>query len=401
MENQSAPEKGPKLVSQEARPRVDLKASDAAPNGIAGDLFQAAVIVEKSMPNLADRLRRFAEVVNNAAKSNARVEGEGVGGAVQESDDLKAAKVVIIDLCSALERHMDKRKFHAKNEDDRAYENACAWLAGAAEFMEGVGGKEGEPSGPSDLREPSALDSAEFNSWWVNLETAMLGQPDEAISWRMAAFIRRIAAAAWVRALQAPRAPEAAPAGGTPSSPALPGSCKSCEGDGSWPDEESGTTICGTCQGTGKAEGPTSSPVTPETPAPAPLAGGDKGRECWVPYVNGRAYIHLASEVKPTPTPGYEWVRMVEAPRGGSLPATLRGDGPCADCGTIENIRWFVDHPTWNAVCRPPGYEMEPILCIPCFAKRAEKAGINPPVWQLAALSGSVPQAPSQQEKKS
>ena len=51
---------------------------------------------------------------------------------------------------------------------------------------------------------------------------------------------------------------------------------------------------------------------------------------------------------------------------------SLHGNGPCDDCGTQDNIIWFTDDVLWNAVCRPPGYEMDPILCIRCFVARVE-----------------------------
>jgi hypothetical protein len=54
-----------------------------------------------------------------------------------------------------------------------------------------------------------------------------------------------------------------------------------------------------------------------------------------------------------------------DGPRRWALPDELRGDGPCGDCGT------------------PPGYEGEPLLCIPCFVIRADAAGYFPTGWRL------------------
>lgn len=66
-----------------------------------------------------------------------------------------------------------------------------------------------------------------------------------------------------------------------------------------------------------------------------------------------------------------------------ALPEALRGDGPCDDCGTLDNIVWFTESVFWNAIQRPPGYVRDGILCIPCFVKRAHAAGYAPTGWQL------------------
>jgi hypothetical protein len=65
------------------------------------------------------------------------------------------------------------------------------------------------------------------------------------------------------------------------------------------------------------------------------------------------------------------------------LPDELRGDGPCGDCGTVNNIVWFTESVLWNAVMRPPGYDGEPLLCIPCFVRRVDAAGYSPTGWRL------------------
>lgn len=49
----------------------------------------------------------------------------------------------------------------------------------------------------------------------------------------------------------------------------------------------------------------------------------------------------------------------------------MRGDVPCEDCHTRENIIWSTDNVFWNnAINRP---KENPILCIPCFVIRFEK----------------------------
>jgi hypothetical protein len=58
----------------------------------------------------------------------------------------------------------------------------------------------------------------------------------------------------------------------------------------------------------------------------------------------------------------------------GDLPEHLRGDGPCSDCGTVDNPGWFTDSVFWNEVVRQGDY-IEPILCINCFVKRVDAAG--------------------------
>lgn len=56
------------------------------------------------------------------------------------------------------------------------------------------------------------------------------------------------------------------------------------------------------------------------------------------------------------------------------LPENIKGDGPCADCGTENNLCWFTDNVFWNSVVRVGDYK-EPILCMNCFAIRVDKAG--------------------------
>mgnify|MGYP001559197741 CR=1 FL=1 len=71
-----------------------------------------------------------------------------------------------------------------------------------------------------------------------------------------------------------------------------------------------------------------------------------------------------------------------------ALPDHLRGDGPCRDCGTLDNIGWFTENVLWNAVTGEKIYAEEArdaILCIPCFVTRADQAGLHPTGWRLLA----------------
>jgi hypothetical protein len=65
-----------------------------------------------------------------------------------------------------------------------------------------------------------------------------------------------------------------------------------------------------------------------------------------------------------------------------TLPEHLHGDGPCTDCDTVDNIIWFTDSVFWNEVVRQGDY-IEPILCVPCFVKRVDAAGLAPTGWRL------------------
>lgn len=68
-----------------------------------------------------------------------------------------------------------------------------------------------------------------------------------------------------------------------------------------------------------------------------------------------------------------------------ALPDRLRGDGPCHDCGTPDNIIWFAPSVFWNIVMGGPAAMGDPggIVCIPCFVKRTDAAGYAPTGWQL------------------
>jgi hypothetical protein len=86
-----------------------------------------------------------------------------------------------------------------------------------------------------------------------------------------------------------------------------------------------------------------------------------------------------------------EILALLDGPPAGRLPGPLRGDGPCQDCGTADNIVWFTDNPLWNEVVArtTPGAQWpthdDPgaIVCIPCFVLRVHLAGINPVAWRL------------------
>lgn len=58
----------------------------------------------------------------------------------------------------------------------------------------------------------------------------------------------------------------------------------------------------------------------------------------------------------------------------------IKGDSPCAECGTKKNIVWFADNVFWNDVM---GEEKQKILCINCFTARAEKKYKRITGWRL------------------
>ena len=66
-----------------------------------------------------------------------------------------------------------------------------------------------------------------------------------------------------------------------------------------------------------------------------------------------------------------------------TLPDHLRGDGPCADCGTRDNIVWFTENVLWNDVVRSEPDYVEPILCLPCFVIRADRRGLIVTGWRV------------------
>ena len=117
--------------------------------------------------------------------------------------------------------------------------------------------------------------------------------------------------------------------------------------------------------------------LLPATPAPT---------EPWldpatVGYDLDPSQLAAIAEVNALSLAARSWARWELARRSTRLPDDVRGDGPCADCGTPDNIGWFVDSSVWNAACPPD--EGSPILCIPCFAVRAHKHGITG-TWKLS-----------------
>lgn len=75
---------------------------------------------------------------------------------------------------------------------------------------------------------------------------------------------------------------------------------------------------------------------------------------------------------------------LAEVPPSG-LPESLRGDGPCWDCGTPDNIRWWTDSALWNRVMGGPDARDDPggIVCVSCFVARVAAAGLAVPAWRL------------------
>lgn len=65
--------------------------------------------------------------------------------------------------------------------------------------------------------------------------------------------------------------------------------------------------------------------------------------------------------------------------------STLEGDRPCADCGTSDNLVWFTDDVLWNTVIRSDlsRWGVDPVLCVTCFVRLAEEAGLRPTGWRV------------------
>lgn len=85
---------------------------------------------------------------------------------------------------------------------------------------------------------------------------------------------------------------------------------------------------------------------------------------------------------------------------GPPMPDSLRGDGPCSNCGTLDNIIWFTDSVFWNAVVRiePRLTDDAEILCITCFVLMADQRGyrchwrLSPEwPWQTKAEANDYP----------
>lgn len=64
---------------------------------------------------------------------------------------------------------------------------------------------------------------------------------------------------------------------------------------------------------------------------------------------------------------------------------SVRGDGPCMDCGTINTPVWFTDNVFWNLVVGGPGTRDDPggLLCPWCFTQRAHRSGLDITGWRL------------------
>lgn len=69
-----------------------------------------------------------------------------------------------------------------------------------------------------------------------------------------------------------------------------------------------------------------------------------------------------------------------------NLPKHLQGDGPCEDCGTPDNIIWYVESEFWNEIMRKGGEHRDPFLCIVCFVRRTDEAGYVPSGWRLTPM---------------
>lgn len=130
-------------------------------------------------------------------------------------------------------------------------------------------------------------------------------------------------------------------------------------------------------------------PPYPATAAPATPGQDDMRRE--------HAILRWAAdrlEAEPTNFDGAderaaivdELRRWADAALGvRQLPAELRGDGPCDDCGTRDNIVWYADSVFWNRVMGGSEATGDPggIVCIPCFVRRVHAAGLYPTGWRL------------------
>jgi len=91
------------------------------------------------------------------------------------------------------------------------------------------------------------------------------------------------------------------------------------------------------------------------------------------------------------PFPGAEWTDGDGGTGTGWTSTAHSGDAPCLDCDTRQNIVWFTDSVFWNEVMRiGAGLEPwrpdipSPILCLPCFILRAERAGFRPTGWHVS-----------------
>lgn len=121
-------------------------------------------------------------------------------------------------------------------------------------------------------------------------------------------------------------------------------------------------------------------------PIHGPVVRGGLASKPWIEPANigydlddeQRAAI---AEVNALSHAAWSWAQHEVARRSTTIPEAVRGDGPCADCGTADNIGWYVDSDVWNTTCPPE--DGSPILCIPCFAARAHERGLSG-IWKLA-----------------
>lgn len=73
-----------------------------------------------------------------------------------------------------------------------------------------------------------------------------------------------------------------------------------------------------------------------------------------------------------------------------AAPIGISADHPeatCEDCG-LGNVTWFSPSDVWNAVCRPPGYAGDPMICPMCFMRRAEASGFGSVGWLVIPSDG-------------
>jgi hypothetical protein len=69
-------------------------------------------------------------------------------------------------------------------------------------------------------------------------------------------------------------------------------------------------------------------------------------------------------------------------------------EATCEDCGG-SNVVWFAPNGIWNRVCRPEGYERDPMLCPRCFAIRANRLGICG-AWKMVLENTAAVEADAQ-----
>lgn len=161
-------------------------------------------------------------------------------------------------------------------------------------------------------------------------------------------------------------------------------------------------TTCATC-GHEKYEDGQS-----RTHSPHPMLSDDCCGPCMRQLPIGPDGRHSRALAPELPNPWHSFV-PTEAPAPAppeqevTLPIELRGDGPCGDCGTLDNFVWFTENVLWNrATGENVVHEMPfgAILCVTCFVRRAHDAGLRPQGWRLMAdwPWREVPPEPEQPE---